>query len=88
VSVGSGAGFEAAAGVAGPPEVGVAAPGIVTIGDGTFDMKSSGELALAPEGACLVVAGPGVTPQVVERDDHGGEVIVGMMGVDMCTDLF
>jgi hypothetical protein len=69
VRVGSGEGFEAAAGVAGPPEAGVAAPSVVTIGDGTdgtFDMKSSGELALVPEGAHLVVAGPGVTPQVVE----------------------
>jgi hypothetical protein len=75
--VGSGEGFEVAAGVAGPPEAGVAAPSIVTIGDGTFDMKSSGELALVPEGAHLVVAGPGVTPRVVEQDDRGGGVIVG-----------
>jgi hypothetical protein len=41
-----------------------------------------------PEGAHLVVAGPGVTPQVVEQDDHGGGVIVGLMGVNMHTDLF
>jgi hypothetical protein len=67
-------GFGAAATVVGPAIAGVVTPGVVTMGDGTLDIKS-GDSAQAAEVARRVEGGP-EAPRAFERDDLGGCGIV------------
>jgi hypothetical protein len=67
-------GFGAAATVASPAIAGVVTPGIVTMGDGTLDIKS-GDSARAVEAAHRVEGGP-EAPRAFEQDDLGGCGIV------------
>ena len=80
--------FEPAAGVVGPVDAGVVAPGVTTMGDGTCDMKLMGDSTRALEGARLVAAGPAATPRVFERDDRGGWGIVELMSFNAHRDWF
>jgi hypothetical protein len=68
-------GFGAATTVASPAIAGVVTPGVVTMGDGTLDMKSTGDPARAAEATHQVEGGP-EAPQAFKQDDLGGCSIV------------
>jgi hypothetical protein len=74
-------------GFAGPAIAGMVAPGVVTMGDGTLDMKPTGDPSQAADAACRVEGGP-EAPWVFERDDLGGCGIVGMLRFKVCKDQF
>jgi hypothetical protein len=60
--------------------VGVVAPGVATIGEGTWDMKSKVPESPAgssrvPERARRLGGGATATARALERDDRGGDIV-------------